>query len=422
MNIRNILKDLFGYNKIALLNFIILVFVSFFGTSLPFSERTIDPYEAESSNPVNQIVFIFLFISNFYLVLENYKSIMNLLFNEKFLSLFIFFCVLSFLWSNYPLISFKRSFQLFVTYITIINSVIIIPYKKILSSLLFISLLYTILTYLSCFLIPDAIDPTFGTWRGLELSKNGLGYLSLMLTIIGFTILINHFDPKLILKSKILIFSGIGLIIMAFSTTNIIAILILVFIVLLKKFSKLFASIGIKKFAFYSLVIFVVLIGFIVSIYSKEILAQIPGLFGKDTSLTGRDLIWLYIWSEIKKQFLLGYGYGTYWIMGTHIIDLFTSFVGWQVNEAHNGFLEIMLQLGITGFAIFLLIITKFTIKIIKYDDLPSLLLLIGIFIVNFSESFLFNPRDVATFLFMLYYLFIIKKDIENKAISDDLT
>ena len=420
MRLRFLLNDLLSYDKIALVSFSLLVFISFFGTSLPFSERTIDPYEAETSNPVNQIVFILLFLSNSYLLIENYRSITRFITNEKFLSLFIFFCLLSFIWSGYPFISFKRSFQLFVTYFTIVNSIIFITYNKILSSLLSIALFYTFITYISCLVISDAIDPAFGTWRGIELSKNGLGYTALMLIIIGFTVTLNDTDAKFKLKGKLLIFGGVGLVILAFSTTNIIAMFLLIFIISLKRFSKIFDSVGIKKFLFYFLVIFTTVLGLILSIYSKEILAQIPGLFGKDTSLTGRDLIWLYIWSEIKKQFLFGYGYGTYWIMGTPVIDLFTAFVGWRVNEAHNGFLEIMLQLGITGFVIFLFVLIKFITKTIKYDDLPSLLLLTGIFIVNFSESFLFNPRDVATILLMLYYLLIIKKDTANRAASDD--
>lgn len=420
MLLRFLLNDLLSRDKIALVSFSLLVFISFFGTSLPFSDRTIDPYEAETSNPVNQIIFILLFLSNAYLLIENYKSIIQFIINEKFLSLFIFFCFSSFIWSGYPFISFKRSFQLFVTYFTIVNSIIFITYNKILSSLLSIALLYTFITYISCVLISDAIDPAFGTWRGIELSKNGLGYTALMLIIIGFTVTLNGTEAKFKLKGKLLIFGGIGLVIMAFSTTNVIAMFVLIFIISLKRFSKIFDSVGIKEFLFYFLVIFTTVLGLILSIYSKEILAQIPGLFGKDTSFTGRDLIWLYIWSEIQKQFLFGYGYGTYWIMGTPGIDLFTAFVGWRVNEAHNGFLEIMLQLGITGFVIFLFLLIKFIRKTIKYDDLPSLLLLTGIFIVNFSESFLFNPRDVATILLMLYYLLIIKKDTANRAASDD--
>ncbi|MEM4736660.1 MAG: O-antigen ligase family protein [Nitrososphaeria archaeon] len=280
---------------------------------------------------------------------------------------------------------------------------------------------YAAINYLSCLLIPEAIDPAFATWRGIELSKNGLGYSALMLTIIGITANSSNFERIFYNKlGKMLALLGAGLTIMAFSTTNIIALFVISSILFLKKVSNIFILIGSQRFFFNFFLIIIFILGIITSFYSKEILAQIPGIFGKDTSLTGRDVIWLYIWSEIKKQFLLGYGYGTYWIMGSHIIDLFTAFAGWRVNEAHNGFLEILLQLGLIGFIVFVAILFKYTIKAFRNDNLPSLLLLTGIVIVNFSESFIFNPRDIATFLFMLNYLLLHKKDEQYTALKND--
>ena len=60
-------------------------------------------------------------------------------------------------------------------------------------------------------------------------------------------------------------------------------------------------------------------------IFSSEIFGLIPGYFGKDMTLSGRVHIWEYVWTEIEKNLLLGYGFATYWIMGSSRIDIFAE-------------------------------------------------------------------------------------------------
>lgn len=400
--------------SLVIINFSILTFVIFMGTNLPFQERLTDAYEAETTNPINQIVFLYLFVGSLIVLIKNSYIVAQVMRSEKFLSLFILICLISFTWSDYPFLAFKRAFQLTVTYITVLNTISIISERKIITILLIIGIFYAFVSLISSLLIPDAIDPVFGTWRGIEPSKNGLGYNALMLLIIGFYS--STVQTSYIFKVffRILILFSIILIIFAFSTTNIIGMLLILLTLSLFKVKLLFKPLGASKFIFNAMVMLFLILAVLFSIFSKELLAAVPGIFGKDTSLTGRDVIWVYIWNEILKRPILGYGYGTYWIMGTHIIDLFTAYVGWRVNESHNGFLEILLQLGIVGFTFFVFTLISFIKRIFKYDDKIALIAIIAILLVNFSESFIFTPRDPSTLLFMLLYLLQIKKYIIN--------
>ncbi|AFH50170.1 Lipid A core-like protein [Ignavibacterium album JCM 16511] len=396
---------------IAYINFFLLSFFVFLGTEIPFQERFKDAYEAETTNIINQVVYISLFFSSLYVSFQIYIKLFYLVRKEKLLSFFIFLCLISFIWSDYPLISFKRSFQLIVTFLTIINSVILNDEKLLVKLLIIVSTIYLIINYFSGIFIAQAIDPSFGTWRGIELHKNLLGYSSLIISIIAIWRIIKHKSRYSEYFGFFLLFLSIGLIILSYSTTNILAISSTMLIFLLSKIKAIFKLLGIKKFIFNFLIISIIILSLILSIYSKELIASIPAIFGKDASLTGRDIIWVYIWNEIQKRPILGYGYGTYWIMGTHIIDLFTAFVGWRVNEAHNGFLEIALQLGITGFSVFILTYFSFIIKALKQDDVISLIAISAITLVNFSESFIFTPRDPSTLLFILLYLKLVFKN-----------
>jgi O-antigen ligase len=79
------------------------------------------------------------------------------------------------------------------------------------------------------------------------------------------------------------------------------------------------------------------------------------GLFGRDVTLSGRTVIWAQVAHFIARRPLAGYGYDAFWrgMVGPSLqIDAAVHFV---VEHAHNGFLEILLELGVAGLALFLL-------------------------------------------------------------------
>lgn len=81
----------------------------------------------------------------------------------------------------------------------------------------------------------------------------------------------------------------------------------------------------------------------------------LAGFLGRDATLTGRTAIWQQVWTAVVKHPLLGYGFAAFWqgMKGEsyHVI-LALRFV---VFHAHNGFLEIWLELGAAGLLLFVL-------------------------------------------------------------------
>lgn len=77
-------------------------------------------------------------------------------------------------------------------------------------------------------------------------------------------------------------------------------------------------------------------------------------VMGRNPTLTGRTEIWKAIWNAITKQMLLGYGFDGFWagIRGKSADVILT--LGWVAKHSHNGFLDIWLDLGIVGLAVFL--------------------------------------------------------------------
>jgi exopolysaccharide production protein ExoQ len=68
---------------------------------------------------------------------------------------------------------------------------------------------------------------------------------------------------------------------------------------------------------------------------------QYAGIVGRDQTLTSRTDIWAQLLPYVKRQPILGTGFGAFWT-SQRAADV-------EVNEAHNGYLEVLLQMGAVG-------------------------------------------------------------------------
>jgi O-antigen ligase len=82
---------------------------------------------------------------------------------------------------------------------------------------------------------------------------------------------------------------------------------------------------------------------------------RIAPILGRDATLSGRTAIWHQVLDCIALRPWLGYGYGAFW-RGMRGPSLqISAAVHFMVVHAHNGFLEIALELGVAGLALFLI-------------------------------------------------------------------
>jgi O-antigen ligase len=72
------------------------------------------------------------------------------------------------------------------------------------------------------------------------------------------------------------------------------------------------------------------------------------------STLTGRTPIWESLVGYVAARPLLGYGYGTFWTPAH--IQAISQEQGWIVGEAHLGYLNVLLEVGIVGAVLFILI------------------------------------------------------------------
>jgi O-antigen ligase len=75
--------------------------------------------------------------------------------------------------------------------------------------------------------------------------------------------------------------------------------------------------------------------------------------FGKDATLTGRTGLWEALSRRIELRPWEGYGYGAFWTDPQGPAFYVRRDVGWRAPTAHNGWLEVLVQLGWMGLALF---------------------------------------------------------------------
>jgi exopolysaccharide production protein ExoQ len=125
--------------------------------------------------------------------------------------------------------------------------------------------------------------------------------------------------------------------------------------------------------------------------------------------LSARTVIWDFVNLEIAKKPLLGWGYRSFWLVGSDSPSLVDT-RGWvrMMPEAHNGYLDTILDTGHIGLILFLAFIftTFYAIqRVVNRDPTRGWLLLsIALFVVleNFIESGWMRGGDPLWLMFLL--------------------
>lgn len=77
--------------------------------------------------------------------------------------------------------------------------------------------------------------------------------------------------------------------------------------------------------------------------------AVLAPMLGRDATLTGRTAIWHQVWLAIVERPLCGYGFSAYWQGTSGACWNVVVALGFVLFHAHNGFLEILLEVGAVG-------------------------------------------------------------------------
>jgi O-antigen ligase len=93
---------------------------------------------------------------------------------------------------------------------------------------------------------------------------------------------------------------------------------------------------------------------------------------GRDPTLTGRTDVWHFVLS-VPNSRLVGAGYETFWV-GSRLQTMWRLIPGLKVQEAHNGYIEVFLNLGWVGITLLgTLIVTGYASVIASFRRNPEI-------------------------------------------------
>lgn len=145
----------------------------------------------------------------------------------------------------------------------------------------------------------------------------------------------------------------------------------------------------------------------------------LENVLNRDATLSGRTDIWNAIIELISFRPYVGYGFVNIWD-NEELVRILQNKVGFKFIGSHNGILEIILQIGIIG--LLLLLIVMFiipSIKLNKYKyNMDDLMMLIHSFYIYFLLYMItervFISNDFQTFILILFSVYLTNKKILN--------
>ncbi len=320
------------------------------------------------------------------------------------LCLYLFLILLSFGWSDTPIYTLKYSLVWLGTTIVSIYIIKQYSYQEI-STLLQWGLVVTaiISTFYSKFKPAIGINPAKNSWQGIIDHPNKLAALMALSAILWGLEAIEN--PKNRWLSIGIVLFSLFVLKMAESGGGQVQFLMGIITVSSVRFLKKLPF----QWSLFFVVVFLILSisGFIILTNNLEAII-VDGL-GKDITLTGRTPLWAYLFAEkIPKRPWLGYGFHGFWQpwrgadnpAANHISGELRMPTGggyWTPPHSHNGFVEIVIDLGLIGFIAFALSFCTALVQAIQYLTSPQkgesnlesvlpILLLIFIVFPNLTE------------------------------------
>lgn len=144
-------------------------------------------------------------------------------------------------------------------------------------------------------------------------------------------------------------------------------------------------------------------------------LALLLSAGGKNSSFTGRDAVWAFSLKAILENPLLGYGYGAFW----SDVHWTLESLHWSPPHAHNGLLQVCLDLGGVGLVLVLgMLINAWrrARRIQAFDPTPAsawmLTVLVMTFVHNLTEADLML-YDIVWFLIVVCIVSCLRVESE---------
>ena len=308
----------------------------------------------EEGTPLDACVYFALIGASLYILNKRQINFSQVIQNNGWLIAFLLYCFIAILWSDFPFIAFKRWIKILGLPIIALVLFTEPDFDEALARLMkrsaYILIPFSILVIKYYPEIGVKYDDWTGypVYRGIAQSKNMMGSVCIILGLFFFW----HFlktrrrERTRTRRDELLLIGGFVLMIcwilrMIQSSTSLVCILV---------GGVVMVAVGLRIVNKKLIGVYIVLSVAVLAV--AELAFGVSGyvieLLHKDSTLSDRTRLWADI-LKIKFNPIFGAGFESFWL-GDRVVQLHEGRT-FQPNEAHNGYLETYVNLGLVGLA-----------------------------------------------------------------------
>jgi exopolysaccharide production protein ExoQ len=358
----------------------------------------------EDGSPVDRAVYTVLILLGVWVVSSRRLAWNVLLARNSWLVAFLAYALVSTLWSDFPYVAFKRYIKLVGM---IVMALVILTESHPVDAIL------TLMRRSAYLMLPVSLllikyYPHLGVlytdWgarmvTGMALDKNMLGQLCLVFAVIFAWTLLPQLKRGIVDRKQFVLDAfhlalAVHLLRLADSANSLACLVAAVAVLHLSDLPAVRLRLG--------PVVAMVTGGFMILDWVANLSEAITALLGRDPTWTNRSQIWAEL-VAMNSNWALGAGFDTFW-MGDRLQMIRESR---HITEAHNGYLEIILNLGIVGLLLFIPVILSAYANCRRHLAVRSaygslaISVLAMILLYNVAESG-FKGLSLVLFMFLL--------------------
>lgn len=330
--------------------FVILAFLLFTDGLLAIL-RPQGVLDVSQGDPITQLVLFVVYVVALFLIVPRWKQVVWAITREKLLLILVAIALTSVIWSGAPMLTARRSAALLGTTLFGVYFGTRYSLSEQLRLLAWALGTAAVLSLVVALVLPSygvhVGDAHAGAWKGIYSHKNGLGR-PMALGVVVFALFAFWGE-----RYRWVGWAGFGLLIFLIlkSTSGTPLLSSLTFLAILPIYSIWRWRYPLKLPFF----IMALMVGGSIFIGVWINLETVLGAVGKDITFTGRSELWFYLIEMIQKRLWLGYGYGGFWRGWEGDSYYVWTAISWHPKYAHNGYLQLGIDLGLLGLSVFII-------------------------------------------------------------------
>lgn len=367
--------------------------------------------------PVIQAIFGLVYLVLLVFIGTRIKSVLSLVYQEKWIALICACCLISTFWSIEPSETFRRSLALIG--ISMAGLFIGMKYEpkqqiKMLAACLGIAAIASLLAGL---IAPGIGTVPDGAWQGVFYLKNSLARMMTLGALCFALLAIGQRRFRMI---------SIAMIVLCFTllflSKSVTGAVVSVFLFAFLPFRRVLLWNNRRLIA---LMVVVALLAVPLGLWLMGHAVDILYTLNRDPTLTGRLPLWHFVKQEILTRPMLGFGFSAFW-SGSEAARI-QSVVNWDAPNAHNGFLETRLGIGWVGLGILLISLAANFLRSVRaareeedFGRWWPFMFFMFLVLYSFTESSLLSVNSVLWLMYSANSYWLVRAGLRAHEVREE--